>query len=175
MNADDLILMDSKNRTMPLSPSLDGRLRHQHETIAELAGGIPEEQLKIHVVADKWSAFENIVHLAAYQPAFIDRLSAMLKGERPLFQRYVAENDPLFYRYLAKPLSELLNIIAGDRQIIYDSVHGLSADQLRLVGQHTRYGQMTIAQWTEFFVLHEAHHLWTMAQLVSALRAGAHE
>jgi hypothetical protein len=160
---------------MALSASLDTRLKLQHETIAELVAGFSEEALKRHVVPDKWSAFEQVVHLAAYQPTFIERLALMQTGQRPLFQRYVAENDPHFYKYQEKSVPALLKITAGDRSFIYDSISGMHANQLLQKGVHPRYGEMTIAQWAEFFVLHEAHHLWNIAQLVSILRSTPHE
>jgi len=160
---------------MAISASLDARLKLQHETIAELVVGFSEETLKRHVVPDKWSAFEQVVHLASYQPTFIDRLALIKTGQRPLFQRYVAENDPLFYRYLEKSLAELLKITGADRSVIYDTVKGLHGDQLQQKGIHPKYGEMTVPQWAEFFVLHEAHHLWNIAQLVSALRSTPRE
>jgi hypothetical protein len=160
---------------MPLSESILGRLRHQHETIGELVDGFSEEQLKNRVNPDKWSAFENIVHLAAYQPTFIDRVALILHGGQPLFERYVAENDPLFYKYLQKPLPELLNITAGDRSFIYDTLQGLSETQLALKGLHSKYGALTVSQWADLFLLHEAHHLWTTVQLISILRVSAQE
>ena len=49
---------------MPLSISLTDRLQHQHETILDLIEGFTEAQLKERVVPEKWSAFENIVHLS---------------------------------------------------------------------------------------------------------------
>jgi len=160
---------------MSLSASILGRLQHQHETISELINGFSEDQLKYRQNPEKWSAFENIVHLAAYQPTFIDRISLILQGGQPLFERYVAENDPLFYKYLQKPLQEVLNITAGDRSFIFETMRGLTDDQLQLKGLHARYGALTIPQWADLFLLHEAHHLWTTLQLISSLRVLARE
>src|SRR5580658_7849867 len=103
---------------MSLSNSIKARLRYQHQTIDELIEGISEEQLRIPVKADKWSAFENIVHLAAYQPTFIKRVNLMLETNQPLFERYKAENDPFFHEYLNKSLSRLLSDIAEKRLMI---------------------------------------------------------
>jgi hypothetical protein len=57
-----------------LSASQQTRLQHQHETIIELIKGFTEEQLRIRPDTGKWSPFENIAHLSAYQPGFMDRL-----------------------------------------------------------------------------------------------------
>jgi len=154
---------------MPLSISVVGRLEHQHETISELIGDITEAQLKERVNPDKWSAFEQIVHLAAYQPTFIYRLELMLEGKKPGFERYVAENDPRFYEYLKKSLPELLKDISANRLIITGRLINLNEDELKLVGHHPKFGYVAIGKWAEFFLLHEAHHLFVMMQLIGAL------
>jgi hypothetical protein len=138
-----------------------------------LIEGISEEQLRIPVKADKWSAFENIVHLAAYQPTFIKRVNLMLETNQPLFERYKAENDPVFHEYMNKSLSRLLSDIAEKRLTIVHVLEGLSEEKLNRTGNHQAYGLITIARWSDFFLLHEAHHLWTIFQLTSVLRAGA--
>jgi hypothetical protein len=34
------------------------------------------------------------------------------------------------------------------------------------IGLHSRFGALTLAQWLEFFLLHEAHHLLQVMQRV---------
>lgn len=156
---------------MPLSSSILARLQYQHETINELINGFTTEQLKQYVNPGKWSVFENIVHLVAYQPTFIHRIDLTLQGNEPRFERYTAENDPLFYEYLQRPLDELLRISTHDRSFIRTTMEGLTENQLTLIAIHPKFGPMTLIQWTDFFLLHEAHHLWTIFQLVSTFRA----
>jgi len=156
---------------MPLSISVIGRLEHQHETISELIAGIPEMQLKKRVHADKWSVFENITHLAAYQPTFMQRLTLILEGNKPRFERYVADNDPLFYEYLKKPLNELLLDISTKRSIINAGLINLDEGQLKLAGHHPKFGYIPVGKWVEFFLLHEAHHLFAIMQLIGELHA----
>ncbi|HMD53884.1 MAG TPA: DinB family protein [Phycisphaerae bacterium] len=155
---------------MPLSESIRGRLLHQHETIGELTSGFTEEQLKLRVIEGKWSPFENIVHLTAYQPTFRSRMELILGGNQPFFERYVAENDPVFYSYTQKSLSELFQILAADRQAINSKLRSLTEEQLRLKALHSKFGALTMLQWSDLFLLHEAHHLWTIVQLVCILR-----
>jgi hypothetical protein len=154
---------------MPLSASILARLQHQHETIAELIAGLPEEALKSPVNPGKWSAFENIVHLAAYQPTFIHRIKLMLEEDEPVFERYIAENDPLFHKYLEKNLAELIASIAADRELITSLLHQLDEKGLLRTGRHKAYGLISISAWADFFLLHEAHHLWTIFQLTRML------
>jgi len=153
---------------MPLSISVITRLEHQHETVSELIAGLTEIQLKERVYPDKWSAFENIVHLAVYQPTFIHRLSLMLDGNKPRFERYVAENDPLFHDYLKKSLNELLKELSANRSIITARLVNLNEEELNNPGYHPKFGYITISKWANFFLLHEAHHLYTIIQLIGA-------
>lgn len=51
---------------MSLSASVCSRLQHQHETIQELLNGFSEDQLRQRIHSDKWSAFEQVAHVATY-------------------------------------------------------------------------------------------------------------
>jgi len=158
-------------RLMPLSPSILTRLRHQHEALPELIHDLTEEELKYRVNPDKWSAFEHIAHLAAYQPAFIGRLERIAVEPMPSFERYVAEKDPAFPDYVNTPLQILLRSISARAGEIIGKLTDLNEAGLLRTGLHPRYGQLTVMQWTQFFLLHEAHHLFTIFMLTQDLRA----
>ena len=151
---------------MPLSISITTRLQYQHETIEELIGGLTEQELKQRVQPDKWSAFEQIAHLTAYQPTFLVRLHKIEAEEAPDFERYVADNDPAFHHCLQRPLPSLLEDLAIQRFIIANHVLGLPEETLNRTGRHPKYGLLTIPKWTEFFLLHEAHHLFSLFMLI---------
>ncbi|MDP4151492.1 MAG: DinB family protein [Bacteroidota bacterium] len=151
---------------MPLPQSILTRLQYQHETVEILIDGMSEELLKKKVHPGKWSPFENIAHLAAYQPVFANRIDRIGAETDPDFERYIAERDPLFPAYLGQSLARLTATIKADRASIIVKIKGLQDDDLQRAGLHPRYGRMTLAQWTEFFLLHEAHHLFTLFMLV---------
>jgi hypothetical protein len=151
---------------MPLTRSILSRLQTQHEALDLLIEGYTEEQLKRRVSPGKWSPFENIAHLAAYQPMFAERIERIGSETDPVFERYVAEKDPLFPAYLEKSLAALTAAINANRASIIMKIKGLQDSDLQRAGLHPRYGRMTLAQWTEFFLLHEAHHLFTLFTLV---------
>lgn len=162
---------------MPLSSSIAARLQFQHLSIREITAGISPEVLRHPVNPGKWSAFENVAHLAAYQPVFIDRLERLGREASPAFGRYVADNDPQFHSSLAKSPAELFDIIDSDRALIRSTLLHSPLDSggetfLERTGSHPLYGLLTVPQWTEFFLLHEAHHLFTIFRLVQELRRG---
>ncbi|MEP7279921.1 MAG: DinB family protein [Bacteroidota bacterium] len=155
---------------MPLSSSVLARLRHQQETLPELVKGLTEQQLKERINPDKWSAFENIVHLTAYQPVFLKRLQLMEQQQEPLFDRYTADNDPVFHQYQEQSLKELLEDYSTQRFLLNNHITQLSETTLRRGGSHPLYGRFNISQWADFFLLHEAHHFFTIFMLTAALR-----
>jgi hypothetical protein len=57
------------------------------------------------------------VHLAAYQGAFIQRLGRIANQKNaPLFERYIAENDPRFHEGLEWPDEKLKEIFLEERR-----------------------------------------------------------
>ncbi len=149
---------------------MSARLMHQHGTIRDLTAGLPVEILQRRILPDKWSVFENIAHLAAYQPVFITRLKRISREPSPAFERYVAEQDPAFPSYLEKPFEVLLADIDDRRTVILSMLADGGESLLTKTGLHPRYGLLTGRQWTEFFLLHEAHHLFTIFMLAQDLR-----
>ena len=149
-------------------PSLSQRLKEQHKTIAALILKLNNRQISQHVVKGKWSIHENMAHLAKYQPVFLDRIRMILATDDPLFEAYRAEDDDGFEIYCAFTPYELLKKISHDRETIYQLITHLAADKLERTGIHSKYGKLTILEWTEFFLLHEAHHLYTIFQLAHA-------
>src|SRR6202012_5115842 len=105
-----------------LSPSALTRLQYQHTTIRELITGLTEEQLKRVLHPAKWTAFDNIAHLARYQPMFLLRLERIHTEHAPVFERYVAETDPQFNDYQQRPRAELLNVMDKRRDALLAQV-----------------------------------------------------
>ena len=151
---------------MSLSPSALSRLEFQHQTIRELISNTTEENLHRRIQPDKWSAFENIAHLAAYQPVFIARLKKMLEETNPEFSRYIADQDPNFPAALTKTSDQLLTDIDEQRTTILTMLTAMDETTLARRGVHPKYGRFAVREWVEFFLLHEAHHMYAIFMLV---------
>ncbi|UOE48884.1 DinB family protein [Mucilaginibacter sp. SMC90] len=152
---------------MSLYISLSERLKTQHFTIKQLVSGINVDKLTASSAPGKWSALDNIAHLTRYQKIFTDRVHRILDEDTPVFDRYNGDLDVEFTSFRSMNLAQLLDIISADRVIITDLLSGLSEAELCRIGVHPKYGRLTILKWAEFFVLHEAHHLFTIFQLVN--------
>lgn len=148
-----------------LHPSLLCSLENQHKGISELIKGCSNEALKNRPPSNKWSVHENIAHLTCYQPVFLSRLMLMQEKANPSFSRYSANDDSGFESYVNKSMKELITMLEADRNKIISFLKPLRSEQLSRTGVHPRFGVLNIVEWSEFFVLHEAHHLFTVFQL----------
>jgi len=155
---------------MSLSASICSRLQNQHEAIYDLLNGFSEEQLRQRIHKEKWSAFEQVAHLVSYQPVFLQRLQIIQQENGPLFDRYVADSDPAFIACCERPLKELLSDLLAQRTIIINHLMTLTGAAIGKTARHPKYGVLTISEWTEFFLLHEAHHLFSIFMLTRSSR-----
>jgi hypothetical protein len=144
---------------------MQGRLKTQHQAIRFIIEKTDDTRLTKQLIQGKWTIKDNIAHLAKYQPVFLDRISLILAYDNPVFERYKAENDPEFETWRQYDLSTLLGRLDEDRVNIFNTITELTPAELNKTGIHKKYGALTITEWTEFFLLHEAHHIFTIFQL----------
>ena len=147
------------------SAFLRTRLEGQLDSLSFALGASREEALGRRPPSGKWSAHENLAHLARHHEVFLERLRRILDEDRPDLGRYRAEEDPCWPAWTAVPTREVLARLTALRAEIIRFVGRLSPEQLARVGVHPKLGPMTIPDWLEFFLLHEAHHLYVIAGL----------
>ncbi len=155
---------------MLLSTSISTRLLHQHESLKDLIAGLSDEQIRRQVNPGKWSVFENIVHLQTYQHTIMSRIRLVLNDEKPVFAPYTAEADPLFHDNCRLQTVEVIQELFNTRQALTSAMASLTESDLEKESRHTTYGTMNLLLWLHFFLLHEAHHLFTIFKLVMQLR-----
>jgi hypothetical protein len=155
---------------MTLRASISTRLRYQHEALPDLVEGLTDEQLRRQVISGKWSIFENLAHLQTYQHTFLDRVHQIIRQDNPSFGRYTAEADPLFLDTCEKPTREITRDLLELRKEIAAEISNYPKQLLERTGNHPLYGSLPLTGWLHFFLLHEAHHLFTIFKLAAALR-----
>ena len=153
-----------------LPTSITTRLEYQHKSLIDIIEGLSDEQIRWQIIPGKWSVFENIVHLSTYQHVFIQRVGQILNEENPQFSRYTADSDPLFHDNCSKTTREIMNDLITTRREMIGKIFSLKQEQLRCTGIHPVFGEMNVIQWLNFFLLHEAHHLFTIFKLVPEVR-----
>ena len=137
-----------------------------HDFLAVALDGISIETLSAHVVPGKWSAHENLAHLARYHHVFLQRIDRMLTEQAPEFPRYRAEDDPEWPAWTGLPTAQLLVRISSMRAKLMARLRSLSEEDFERTGVHPKFGEMSLALWLELFLVHEAHHLYVVLQRV---------
>lgn len=153
---------------MTLYKALTDRLGTQHETIGHIIVSLNREQLFQRPAPEKWSIHDNIAHLVVIQPVFVKRIKVILREDEPVFGNYTAENDTAFEEWRSRDTDDLLAALYNDRQVLFDLVTTLDDKNLQRTGTHEKYGRLSVLQWAEFFLLHEAHHLLTIFRLANS-------
>lgn len=136
----------------------------------DIIDGLSDEQIRRPIIAGKWSIFENIVHLQTYQHTFIARIKQMLENTAPRFDRYSAEGDPLFADNCCRSTREIMQDLLTVRKEMSAAMLSFTPADLAKTGTHPFFGTMTIQQWLNFFLLHEAHHMFTVFKLAAELK-----
>ncbi len=150
---------------MEIYPSIKDRLNSQHLAIKELIKNLDEEFINRRPEIGKWSIQENLVHIVSYHQVFLMRVNKIINSDNPYFDRYTSEGDANFDK-MKKLLSvELLHHLKEERKKVTDFIFNLNKSELQKPGTHQKFGAMNVVEWTEFFLLHEAHHIYTIFKL----------
>ena len=155
---------------MQMPSSVSTRLQYQHKSLMDIIDDLSDEQIRRQIISGKWSIFENIVHLQTYQHTFIKRVRQILDENNPSFPRYSAETDILFLDNCGKSTREIMQDLLTTRKEIAAGMLSFQSTDLTKTGTNPVYGQMTLIQWLNFFLLHEAHHLFTIFKLTAELK-----
>jgi hypothetical protein len=78
------------------------------------------------------------------------------------------EDDPEWPRWQALSAAEVVKRLHAGQQLLIDVVRPLTESQLERVGVHSVLGRMTAAEWLDFFLVHQAHHLYVAMKLARA-------
>jgi uncharacterized damage-inducible protein DinB len=143
-----------------LSPHTASLLLNQLDSLPEILGAATAEDLCRRPASGKWSAHENLAHLLRLHEVMIERIRRILSEDEPTLDRYSAEGDPDWPRYVALPTNAVLDQLRSHRQRLVATVQELKPDQTGRLGVHSRMGPMPLSTWLEFFLVHEGHHLY---------------
>jgi uncharacterized damage-inducible protein DinB len=153
-----------------VSDSIHSRLETQLEALGVVLANAPSALVDRRPSSGDWSARENLAHLARHAAVFLERLDRILRDDTPMLGRYRAEEDPEWPQWAGLPLDDVLSRLKEARRQLIAWVRALSPDQTSRTGLHPSFGPMTIPQLLEFFLLHEAHHLYTAMLLIADAR-----
>jgi hypothetical protein len=145
---------------VPLAPSSAARLATQLDVLPALLEGASPDALQRRTRAGKWSVHENLAHLARHHAVVIERVRRILAEDRPALPRYSAEDDPEWPVWAALSATDVLTRLRDLRTELTVLVTGLGDGALARTAVHPSMGELALPLWIEFFLLHEAHHLY---------------
>ncbi len=96
----------------------------------------------------------------------MSRMQRIRSEDSPRLPRYRAEDDAEWPQWMQLPTAAILASLGSLRAQMVNEVGHLSTEELSRIGVHPKFGEMTLGLWLEFFLLHEAHHLLAVMQLV---------
>jgi uncharacterized damage-inducible protein DinB len=159
----------STDTPMNLPESIRHRLETQLEALETVLAGATPVLLEARPPSGDWSARENLAHLARHATVFLERLELIVGEDTPRLGRYRAEDDPDSPLWSGLPTDEVVRRLRDARHRLLAWASALTEEQLGRKGLHPSFGAMTIPQWLNFFLLHEAHHLYiAMVRLAEA-------
>jgi uncharacterized damage-inducible protein DinB len=150
---------------MQIYSSIKDRLNSQHLAIKELIKNLDEEFINRRPETGKWSIKENLVHIVSYHQVLLMRLDKIIKSDNPYFDRYTSDDDNNFIKLQKLTSEELLIHLEEERKKVTDFIFKLNKNELQKPGTHQKFGKMNVVEWIEFFLLHEAHHIYTIFKL----------
>ncbi len=146
------------------------RLETQLQALPAVLGDATPDQISRRPPSGKWSARENLAHLARHHEVFLERLQRIINEDTPRIERYRAEDDPEWPRWSGRGTPDVLKRLSALRARVVKHVRALSPAQTARVGVHSGLGPMSLARWVEFFLVHEAHHLYAIMGRLAEVR-----
>lgn len=143
------------------------RLRLQLEPNLYKVEHTPGEVLCRRPAPDKWNAFEHLCHIGRVHEVFANRITTSLETEEPEIGLYQAETDPQWPRYLkAMTVPELPTRLRALRNALLLDLEDLTQEQWYRLQYCEKFGPLPLYKALEHFLLHEAHHLYVVFQLI---------
>ena len=134
--------------------------------LAEALRDVPLQNLSAATLPGKWSAHQQLAHLARYHQIFLQRIDRILSEPSPAFPRYRAEEDAEWPAWTNFSTEQVMARLSSLRTKLMARLRSLSEEDFQRTGIHPKFGEMNLSLWLEFFLVHEAHHLYAVLQLV---------
>ena len=154
----------NERESRPFGESQLMRLKTQLASVELLLAHADRGRVDRRPESGKWSAREILAHIGRYHEVFLERVRRILTEPVPHFARYRAEEDPSWPEWASRPVGEIRAPLTALRTELIGELTRLRSSDFSKVGVHSSFGEMTLTLWLEFFLVHEAHHLYVMLQ-----------
>ena len=147
------------------------RLSTQLDSLSPMIAGLGAVELSRAPDNGKWTIHQHVAHLVRHHEIMLGRIERIRTEVSPSLDRYKAELDAAWPAMAARSTEAILELLHSLRRDLVAIADSLSADEWARVGIHPVLGRMNLVEWLDFFLLHEAHHLYAVRLLAGPRRA----
>lgn len=156
--------MDSNERTRLIARYEDG-----YAAVIKSLEGFPEESLRAHPIAGKWSATEIVHHLADSETISGIRLRKLLVEDEPVIQGYDQEIYAKRLNYNSRDVGPALDALRSARANTAQLLAGMSEADWQRAGTHSESGRYSAEDWLTIYAAHAHNHAAQIQRLRDAL------
>lgn len=158
-----MIVVDATMASAPgilTPPEVAACLEAAMATLRAELGALPERVVAWHPAAGEWCAKEVVGHLIeAERRGFAGRIRIILGAERPALQAWDQTEVARARHDCGRPISALLDELAGVRRDSAALVRALTAADLDRAGQHPKVGLLRVRDLLQEWVHHDRNHI----------------
>ena len=133
---------------------LDGPKQLRHAV-----AGMSREQILARPIAGKWSTLECVVHLADFDPIYVDRMKRVIAEDKPTLVGADEQKFSAALFYHERDLQEELSIMELSRNQMARILRKLPDSALQRVGNHTERGPVSLEKLLTTIIAHVPHHI----------------
>ena len=126
--------------------------------LRQAVAGMSREQIVARPIAGKWSTLECVVHLADFEPVYVDRMKRVIAEDGPTLVGADEKKFSAALFYHDRELQEELTIVEVSRNHMARILKKLPDSALQRVGNHTERGPVTLEKLLTTIIGHIPHH-----------------
>ncbi|MGD9590303.1 MAG: DinB family protein [Pyrinomonadaceae bacterium] len=134
--------------------------------IIPLIREVPPEILKRRPSPEKWSAFENAIHLSQSDVAFRARLDLILSEPNPVIKTIENSPEDEAGAMLEVDLDASLDRYVRERASLVERLKKLTPDEWQKTAVHEAFDHYSVFIMFRHLYVHEMHHAYLIEQLM---------
>ena len=134
--------------------------------IIPLIREVPPHILRLRPSPEKWSAYENAIHLTQSDAAFRARLDLILSEPDPFIKTIENSAEDEAGAMLDVDLDESIDRFARERTSLVERLRELSEDEWHKTAVHEAFDHYSVFIMFRHLHLHEMHHASVIEQLM---------
>jgi hypothetical protein len=141
-----------------LSPYIYIGLEKNRDLFALLLESIPVTCLDLSTGPDRFTVREALAHWADWESVHLGRIQAALAEDGVRVPDIDEAQRVVLEGYKDWSLEHIRGLFMNGRRVLIRTLHDLTAEQLGMRFAHSRFGTLTIADYSGHILGHDAYH-----------------